>query len=136
MRDRDDSLNLPLKSGTDPADRGREHEIGGEVPSGMLEVTSATREVTDEAAAALKEVSKQLTFIRQNLGRAAAEAKRLPDGVVPDISLAVGELIEDISRACAWAEEARECLKKPLKDDDPEDSLGGLFDVGEGEPDF
>lgn len=131
MLNNDDPLAIPEVLGTVGKEGDRAHETGGDTADmlhattvGVVQDPGSVVAASDQASE-VKVALKQLTFIRQNLGRAMAEANRLPDGQLSQ--LAVGEMVEYLRRSCTWLEEIRECLRKPLEVEE---------EVAEGEPDF
>lgn len=107
-----DPLEFPEKLGTVGKRSDREDVIGEEDPSGMLQTTSAGMVYDEEATdAAIRSLSRA----RKCLGQAREAIKKVPDDMMTE--LARGEATQEIVVACAWVEEARECLRKPLNED-------------------
>jgi len=97
----DESLEFPLKpgtGGTDDKEGDREHDKRGED--------------TIEIAAAIK----MLNEVRKRLGCCRETIARIPESMMTD--LARGQATQEIVIACAWIEEARDCLKKPLVEEE------------------
>lgn len=111
MLNRDDPLEFSVEVGTvEDRERDRAYEPDKEDPPGMHQATTAGTAQDPEVvmAAAIASLSRA----RKCLGQAREAIKKVPDAMMTE--LARGEATQEIVVACAWVEEARDCLKKPL----------------------
>lgn len=107
-----DPLEISGKVGTVKNEGDREHETRGDTED-MIHATSAG--VVQDPGSVVAAIA-QLSLVRKRLGQARKALEGVPDDMITD--LARDEAAQEIVASCAWIEEAREMLKKPLDETD------------------